>query len=36
MEEIRQPDPNWTEWYARYVVNERESQVKEEREVGGT
>ena len=33
---LGQPDPNWPEWYARYMANEREGQVRGEREVGGT
>ena len=35
-EETGQPDPNWPEWYARYMANEREGQVRGEGEVGGT
>ena len=35
-EETGQPDPNWPDWYAQYLVNEREGQVKGEGEVGGT
>ncbi len=30
------PDPKWPDWYARYLVNEPEGQVKGEGEVGGT
>jgi catechol 2,3-dioxygenase-like lactoylglutathione lyase family enzyme len=28
--------PNWPDWYAQYLVNEPEGQVKGEGEVGGT
>jgi len=35
-EETGQPDPNWPDWYAQYLVNEREGQVKGEGKVGGT
>ena len=35
-EETGQPDPNWPDWYAQYMVSEREGQVKGEGEVGGT
>jgi catechol 2,3-dioxygenase-like lactoylglutathione lyase family enzyme len=35
-EETGQPDPDWPDWYAKYMVNEREGQVKGEGEVGGT
>jgi hypothetical protein len=35
-EETGKPDPHWPDWYAQYLANEREGQVKGEGEVGGT